>query len=174
MTLIDEIFALCKKLPDDWAALLKAHGLDIRKADGKALKRELTKKPLKVNRNIRGFADFAEDEAFGIVPRRPAHSLFYHALASPIMQTGVDGKLLSWFPSLDEIELVENYVFGVDPPTLAELLTDARVKREKSANWLESTSRRATVVIPLNAKSRREPNSRPVRAALHPGWSPGR
>jgi hypothetical protein len=122
MSLIESVFDICEKLPDDWAALLKTHGLDIRQPNAAKLEEILTTTPLTVNRDIRGFADFADDVAFGIVPGRPAHSLLYHALASPNVQTAVDGQALSRFPSLDDIEVVENYVFGVVPPTLDQLV----------------------------------------------------
>jgi hypothetical protein len=56
-----------------------------------------------------------------IEPGRPARSLLYHALASPSVVTGARGEELAAFPTLAEINAVENFVFGVQPPSLAEL-----------------------------------------------------
>src|SRR5262249_4972203 len=52
----------------------------------------------------------------------PAHSLLYHALASPNVLNDPAGMRLGYFPTLADLEAVENYVFGVAPPTIAELL----------------------------------------------------
>lgn len=59
----------------------------------------------------------------GIEPDRPARSLLFHALASPNVVTGVEAEPLGAFPSLAEMEAVENYVFGVEPPSVEDLVT---------------------------------------------------
>jgi hypothetical protein len=128
VALIDDVFQLCQKLSDDWSQLLTAHGLNIRQPDPATLANELLNQNLKVNRNLPGFQDFADDVARGIVPGRPSQSLFYHALASPNVVSGIDGRPLRDFPKLDEIEIVENYVFGVHPPTVEELLARSRAE----------------------------------------------
>jgi hypothetical protein len=129
MALINDLFDLCKKLDDDWAALLEVHGLHIRQSSPETLANELLNQILIVDRTIPGFQDFANDQARGIVPGRPAHSLLYHALASPNVLSGKDGKPLRKFPKLTEIETVENYVFGVRPPTVDDLLARSRSQR---------------------------------------------
>jgi len=121
VSLINDVLVLCQQLSDEWADLLKAHGLNIRHSSASDLADELLQKDLHVDRTIAGFADFASDVARGIVPRRPAYSLLYHALASPNVVTGAKGVPLHSFPTLDDIELLENYVFGVAPPSLEEL-----------------------------------------------------
>src|SRR6185503_7912659 len=63
---------------------------------------------------------FALSGAKAITMGSPANSLLYHALASPNVKAGING-----FPTLKEIETVENFVFGVQPPTLASLKTRA-------------------------------------------------
>jgi hypothetical protein len=122
MALIDEVFAVCKGLGDEWTEMLKVHGLNIQQPSAQALANELLNQNLNIDRTMPGFQDFADDQARGIVPGRPAHSLLYHALASPNVLSGKDGKALQKFPKLKEIEAVENYVFGVHPPTVDELL----------------------------------------------------
>jgi hypothetical protein len=122
MALIDDVFVVCNGLGDDWAEMLEVHGLNIRQSSPDALANELLNKNLIVDRDMPGFQDFADDQTRGIIPGRPAHSLFYHALASPNVVFGKSGKLLQAFPDLGQIETIENYVFGVNPPTIRELL----------------------------------------------------
>ena len=119
MALIDDVKKICDRLaPHGWAALLREHGLDITAAD---LKQELGRKLSSIKRSVKGFEDFALEGERGIEPGHPARSLLYHALASPNVLTRADGSDLKRFPTLAEIDTVENYVYGAKPPTLDEL-----------------------------------------------------
>ncbi len=124
MALIDDVKALCDRLaPLGWQdLLLKVTGgqLDILKPTSAGLKTELTKTLTAIDRTVTGFTDFALSGTSAITAGSPANSLLYHALASPNVTTGLSG-----FPTLKDIETVENYVFGVQPPTLASLKTKA-------------------------------------------------
>jgi hypothetical protein len=119
MSLIDGVKTMCNRLaPNGWGDLLAQHGLDIQASD---LAGELSKKLTKIIRNAKGFEDFALEGERGIEPGHPARSLLYHALASPNVLTGVDGSDLKGFPTLQELDTVENYVYGVRPPSIEEL-----------------------------------------------------
>jgi hypothetical protein len=100
-----------------WVKLLKAHGLNIVARD---LGHEL-QKPLRIDRDVPGFEDFALEGTRGIESGSPAKSLLYHALASPQVLTCDGEASLRAFPTPAEIEVVENYVFGVRPPTIQDL-----------------------------------------------------
>ena len=118
--LLDAVAAACARLePAGWGALLLAHGLDITAPD---LASELLR-PLAVDRSLPGFGDLAGEGVRGIEPGRPAHSLLYHAFASPNVLLDPSGSALGDFPTLDELDAVENLVFGMFPPSLPELLT---------------------------------------------------
>jgi hypothetical protein len=124
MALIDEVKKICHRLaPQGWGDLLAQHGLDITASN---LADELSKKLTKIVRGARGFEDFAIEGERGIEPGHPARSLLYHAFAAPNVLTGVDGSDLKEFPTLLEIDTVENYVYGVRPPTLADLRARAQ------------------------------------------------
>jgi hypothetical protein len=119
MALIDEVKAICDRLaPFGWAELLREHGLDITAAN---LKQELTKNLPNIKRTVRGFEDFALEGKQGIEPGHPARSLLYHALASPNVLTRIDGSDIKKFPTLAELDTIENYVYGIRPPSLEEL-----------------------------------------------------
>ncbi len=120
--LIDAVAETCRRLaPLGWRALLldvTGGALDITAAD---LQRELGKPLPRIDRNIAGFGDFAADATRAIEPGRPERSLLYHALASPAVVAEGSGAELRGFPTLAEIEAVENYVYGAAPPTWQDL-----------------------------------------------------
>ena len=119
MALIDDVQAVCRRLaPHGWADLLAQHGLDITASN---LAEELARELPEIRRDLPGFEDFAMEGRRGIEPGRPARSLLFHALASPNVLRGADNEPLGAFPTLAEIDVVENYVFGAKPPTLQEL-----------------------------------------------------
>ena len=123
MALLDDVRAVCGRLaPHGWADLLAAHGLDLEAADlGAELARPLTA----IDRDIPGFEDFAAEGIRGVEPGIPARSLLFHALASPNVTARADGGELGAYPTPAELAAVENYVFGVRPPSLPDLLARA-------------------------------------------------
>ena len=120
--LIDAVTAACERLaPAGWRDLfLRVSGdeLDIAATD----LAEMLGRPLsRIDRTIAGFEDFALEGRRGIEPGAPAHSLLYHALASPnVFQDGV-GNDLTAFPTPAELEAIENYVYGAQAPSLDEI-----------------------------------------------------
>jgi hypothetical protein len=119
MALIDDVQTVCHHLaPHGWADLLGQHGLDITASN---LAEELARELQGIRRDLPGFEDFAMEGERGIEPGRPVRSLLFHALASPNVLRGAANEPLGAFPTLAEIDVVENYVFGAKPPTLQEL-----------------------------------------------------
>jgi hypothetical protein len=120
--LIDGVADACRRLgPLGWRQMLMdATGgeLDIAAAD---LRRELGKPLAHIDRDYPGFGDFASAGTRAIEPVRPDHSMLYHAFASPTVVADRKGVNLGGFPTLAEIDAVENYVYGVEPPTLGAL-----------------------------------------------------
>ena len=124
MTLIDQVKKICDRLaPHGWRDLLLKHGLDITAQD---LRKELLREIPGINREIRGFEDFAFEGRRGIEPRNPARSLLFHAFASPNVVKAAGGKDLTTFPTLAEIETIENLVFGIKPPSIEDLKKRAK------------------------------------------------
>ena len=125
MALIDQVKDVCDRLaPFGWRDLLlevSSGQLDITAAN---LANELTKNISSIDRTLRGFEDFSIDGNKAIFSRSPSRSLLYHALASPLVVTDHQGVRLGGFPTLAELESVENYVFGVSPPRLQDLLNE--------------------------------------------------
>jgi hypothetical protein len=124
MALIDDVKAICDRLaPLGWRTLLLRatnQQLDIVQSSAAKLRAELSKSLTAINRGVAGFEDFSITGTRGIMPGRPGESLLYHALASPGVVRGLKG-----FPTEREIETVENFVFGITLPTLAQLRTRA-------------------------------------------------
>jgi hypothetical protein len=119
MTLIEEVKQVCARLaPHGWAELFNLHGLDITASN---LAQELSKPLPGIRRDIQGFEDFALEGTRGIEPGQPARSLLYHALASPQVVEGPGIPRLEKFPTLAELNAVENYVFAARHASLEQL-----------------------------------------------------
>ncbi len=82
---------------------------------------ELLKPLQRINRGMAGFGDFNLSATRAVEPGRPDSSLIYHAFASPTVVATGSGKPLGGYPTLAEIDLLENYIYGVNPPTLEDL-----------------------------------------------------
>ncbi|HKY87896.1 MAG TPA: hypothetical protein VJL90_14145 [Pseudorhodoplanes sp.] len=123
--LIDDVRTICDRLaPLGWRDLLMAvtfGKLDIQQKSVAGLKNELTAQLQDINREVVGFEDFDPAGDRAIVAGQPSRSLLYHALASPRVMREADGTLLKGFPTLLEIETIENFIFGIKLKTLAEI-----------------------------------------------------
>jgi hypothetical protein len=100
--------------------LLDATGgeLDLMASD---LAKELQKPLTMINRSMDGFGDFNLMGTRAIEPGRPDSSLLYHAFASPTVVADGSGTALRGFPTIAEIDALENYIYGVRPPTMEDL-----------------------------------------------------
>ncbi len=125
--LLDGVAAVCRRLaPLGWRELLlEASGgqLDIQAPD---LAGELGKPLTQIDRNCPGFGDFALHGKKAVEPGCPDQSLLYHALAAPSVVATRDGVRLRGFPTMAEIETVENYIYASRKGTLDELKGDAK------------------------------------------------
>ena len=120
MSLVQDVKNICKRLgPHGWRDLLLKHGLDITAENAEE---EILKHLPDIKRNIVGFSDFAAEGKRGIEPGNPARSLLFHAFASPNVVKGANGEELTAFPTLAEIETIENCVYGIQAPTIQQLL----------------------------------------------------
>ncbi|TKJ71804.1 hypothetical protein PspCFBP13508_14210 [Pseudomonas sp. CFBP13508] len=118
MTLLESVTHVCRRLaPGGWHSLMLAHGLDLL---AEPLAAELVR-PMKIDRNLSGFEDFAPDGTRAIEAAVPSRSLLYHALASPRVTVDETGTDLLLFPTPGEIETVLNYVYSIAPPTFDQL-----------------------------------------------------
>ena len=121
MALIDDVKIVCDRLAlHGWGELMAAHGLDLSSAD---LGAEFARPLPGIDRNLPGFEDFALEGRRGIEPGIPARSLLFHAFASPNVLTVPGSAGLGAFPTLAELDTVENYVYGVQAPSMPELFT---------------------------------------------------
>ncbi|WP_341284976.1 hypothetical protein [Priestia megaterium] len=124
MSLEEQVKKICNRLATHgWKDLFQEHGLNITASN---LKEEFLTPLQNINRTLKGFEDFSLEGTRGIEPGQPAQSLFYHALASPNVVTGSNDCELTEFPTLAELEIIENYVYGIKPPSLYSLRSKAK------------------------------------------------
>lgn len=120
--LVDQVATVLSRLaPLGWGSLFEQHGLDLTAVD---LAKELTKPLTGVDRSAPGFEDFAAEGYRAIEPGNPALSLLYHALASPrvtYFRQRDHLHRLTGFPTLADLETVENFVYGINPPSVEDL-----------------------------------------------------
>ena len=120
--LVDRVLAACRRLaPLGWRSLLlevTGGELDLDAAD---LAARLTQSLGRIDRTVPGFGDFDIAATRAIEPRVPERSLLYHAFAAPSVVADRNGVPLKRFPTLSEIQAVEDFVYGVVPPSMDEL-----------------------------------------------------
>src|SRR5215470_16154624 len=118
MTLIDRVWLVWERLRPHWSGYLKSAGLDLTNTTKDTLKEDLTR-PVNVDFGLHGVEDFAREGRRGIEPGNPARSLFFHVLASPnVILNGLHDE---GYATPGEIEAVENYVYGICPPSIQDL-----------------------------------------------------
>lgn len=123
LKLLDKVAVILGDLASfGWAEVLMQHGLDITSKD---LEHELTRPLSNIVRTAAGFEGFTSEGTRGIEAGRPAMSLLWHALASPNVTSFIDEngieKPIKRFPEPVELEVIENFVYGINPPTIDEL-----------------------------------------------------
>lgn len=119
MALMDDIQQLCTALARrGWAELLLQHGLDIRASN---LEHELSRPLPTIDRSRPGFEEFSTAGTRAIEPGQPGRSLLYHALASADVHPLRQGQAAPQdYPTLAELDLVENYLYAVTHKTLRD------------------------------------------------------
>ena len=126
MPLIDDVRAAIHRLaPRGWTELLALHGLRLDATDLLAeLRRPLvtTGGGSSIDRTVPGFEDFSPNGTAAIEPGDPARSLLFHALASPNVYPLPPGSRTDGdFPTLVELDIVENYIYAVANRRLSDL-----------------------------------------------------
>ena len=118
---IEPLTDACRRLSaKGWADLLKRASGGVLDLGAKDLAAELSK-TFTVDRSVPGFADFHPDGVRAIEPGDPSRSLLYHAFASPDV---VDAAITE-YPTLAEIDALENSVYAARAVTLAALQEQA-------------------------------------------------
>jgi hypothetical protein len=120
MALIDEVKAVCDRLaPLGWRdrlLLVTGNTLDISQSTNTKLKTALTAVLPGIDRTQRGFEDFHPTANQAVAGGSPAQSLLYHALASSSVHPTTDGGPSAdpkHYPTLDELEVIENFIFSL-------------------------------------------------------------
>ncbi|MFM0335990.1 hypothetical protein [Paraburkholderia fungorum] len=120
--LIDRVRSMCQRLSAaGWREMLldvTGGAFDLMASD---LEAELVKPLPSIDRGFAGFGDFAAAGCAAIVPGQPDFSLLYHALAAPSVVVGRDSAALAAYPTLADIDTLENYIFAARRVSLNEL-----------------------------------------------------
>lgn len=146
MALIDEVVLLCQRLaPHGWKDLILEvtnNELDITAAN---LAESLIKPITNIDRGWPGFEDFNSEGDKGIEPGDVSASLLYHALASPGVfmapaDTGGMRRVIREFPTLEELDKLECYIYSATKRSLDEV-------RDHAANLLSLNPNSVELVV---------------------------
>jgi hypothetical protein len=106
--LLASVVRLVQALPVEWSLLLRrATQLD---TNSPTLATDLLG-PCAIDRSIPGFEDFSLASTKAITPGDPALSALYHFFASPLVQP----PRSTWWPSPDDLDLIENFIYTQSP-----------------------------------------------------------
>lgn len=123
MALKNEVLGILQDLSDEgWRDMIldvTSQQLDLGQLTLENMEDELTKR-LDINRTNSGFEDFYNDAEQAITPGFPAKSLLFHALASP----AVVSDSISTYPSANDLEVIENYIYSTANVSLQQLLNE--------------------------------------------------
>jgi hypothetical protein len=120
--LAQQLWVLWNRVRRSWAPYLSQAGLDLTDASEETLLRYLLQ-PIAVNFTLQGLEDLSRQTCRGIEPGDPARSLLYHVLTSPhVLPEGIPQED---FPTIRDIDLVENCVFAASFPSIADLMVRA-------------------------------------------------
>ena len=122
MALLQEFRELLQRLAaGGWQPLFERLGLDPGSASLKAdLLRDVD--DIAGIRTLAGFEELCGRARRLIEPGKPAESVLFHAIASPAVRVAPDGADLTAFPTAADLDLAENIVFGLQPPSLPDIV----------------------------------------------------
>ncbi|MFL6388894.1 MAG: hypothetical protein ACJ71U_15535 [Terriglobales bacterium] len=121
MNLLEQMYRLCGELINTgWDDVLQGiAGLNLKQKNPQDLAKELAR-PLQIKPNQRP-SDLAASACRAVEPGKPAQSFLYHVLASP----GFTSTRIQGYPTHDQLEVVENYIYGLAFPSIADLRQQA-------------------------------------------------
>ncbi|MEM6900475.1 MAG: hypothetical protein AAF583_11960 [Pseudomonadota bacterium] len=122
MSLITEFKDTLDRLAGQgWNDLFQVLGIDINAQDLRAeLLRPLAPANIAALSSAAGFEDLSANAVRPIEPSHPARSILFHVLASPAI-TGIEAPFQG-FPTVKDLDLAENVVFGLPTPLLDDIL----------------------------------------------------
>jgi len=115
---IENAYQAWERLRPKWNDYLVEAGLDLTGTPIEHFADDLLA-PIRIDFRLPGLEDLCRSASRGIEPGDPARSLLYHALASPgVTPPGLeDGD----YPTPEELQAIEDLVYGIVPPSLEDL-----------------------------------------------------
>jgi len=118
MPTIENAYQAWKRLRPKWNDYLLRAGLDLSATPFDNFAGVLLA-PIEIDFRLPGLEDLCRSACRGIEPGDPARSLLYHALASPgVLPPALED---SDYPTPEELQAIENLVYGIVPPSLEDL-----------------------------------------------------
>ncbi len=124
-TITEQLWGVWQRLGPHWASYFNTAGLDLTKVTQEDFRDRLTA-PIKVNFGAPGLEDLSPQCQRGIEPGDPALSLFYHALASPHVHPSEIESTPENYPTIADLEVVENFIYAAAEMTVDKLRAKAK------------------------------------------------
>jgi len=115
-----QLWEVWQRLRPHWTPYFKSAGLDLTKVTTENFPEQLTA-PIKINLRVPGLEDLSPQCQRGVEPGDPALSLFYHALASPHVHPPKIESGSEAYPTIADLEIVENFVYAAAEMTVDKL-----------------------------------------------------
>ena len=123
-SITEQVWEVWQRLSPHWAPYFNTAGLDLTKVTRETFRERLTA-PVKIDFRIPGLEDLSPQCQRGIEPGDPALSLFYHALASPhVHPAGIEYRPEN-YPTIADLEVVENFIYAAAEMTVDKLRAKA-------------------------------------------------
>jgi hypothetical protein len=120
-----QLWEIWQRLRPHWFPYFKSAGLDLSDVSLDSLRPRLTT-PIEINFSLPGLEDLSPQCGKGIEPGDPALSLFYHALASPHVHPSQIEPRPENYPTVADLEIVENFIYAAAQITVEKLREKAK------------------------------------------------
>jgi len=125
-SITEQLWETWQRLKLHWAPYFKSAGLDLSGVTLDDFRERLTAPIKDMKRGVPGLEDLPPQSRRGIEPGDPALSLFYHALASPHVHPSQIESRGENYPTVADLEIVENFVYAAAGMTMEKLREKAK------------------------------------------------
>jgi hypothetical protein len=120
-----QLWNVWKRLEEHWTPYFESAGLDLSGVTEDNFSERLAAPIPDLKRGVQGLEDLSPQCQKGVEPGDPTLSLFYHALASPHVHPDKIPSVPETYPTIADLEIVENFIYAEAKMTVDKLRAKA-------------------------------------------------